>query len=114
MNPMDDKLNRLKFARINLEAQVKVTFSGVDARRQLLSDNISTGGLFIVTDQPKAIGTVLKFEFIVRDGGPTIEGSGVVRWVENHPQKPKGMGIKFVDLNEAGREEIKVVLKRKT
>ena len=107
---MDEKRNRRQFARVNLHARIRVAFPGVDSRRQLLLENLSAGGLFIQTEQPKPIGTEFTFEFIARDGGPTIEGAGVVRWIESELGRPKGMGIHFLRLNEAGEKDIRELL----
>jgi uncharacterized protein (TIGR02266 family) len=105
--------NRRKFARVPLETKITVVFSDVDARRQLWIDNIGEGGLFIRSDQPKPIGSTIRFEFLVRDQGPKVAGTGVVQWVNRDPDGPPGMGIKFVELNETGRTEILEVLREK-
>lgn len=101
-NPPDD--NRRKFARIYLDSKVKVVFRETEQRNQLLSQNISEGGLFLTSDQLKPIGTKLHFEFRVQDGGETISGFGIVRWVESDPEKRKGMGIQFVEINAEGKK----------
>ncbi len=112
---MNSPADRRRFARIPLTARVRVMFSEEGARRQLLLENISADGLFLRADPPKPVGTRVKFEFLLRDGGEPILGLGVVRWVEENPGMPRGMGIQFLELNEAGRREIKAVLaSRKT
>lgn len=107
----DPPENRRKFARVSLETRVRIVLSGVDARRQLFIDNISEGGLFIRVDDPKPIGSKIRFEFLVRDQGPTISGLGLVQWVSRDPEGPPGMGIQFLELNEAGRTEIQEILR---
>ena len=102
--------NQRKFARVNLRATIRIVFSEVGARRQLLLDNLSAGGLFVRTKQPKPIGTRLTFEFSVRDGGNPILGTGVVKWIEKDPKKVPGMGIQFLELNEEGRLELTEML----
>lgn len=110
---MTDSPEKRRFARIDLDAQIKVAFPGTDARRQLLMENLSAGGLFIRTPQPKPIGTRLQFEFSVRDGGKPIVGAGIVRWIEPDPQKHPGMGIQFTELNEEGRRELSEILQNR-
>ncbi|MFH1263340.1 MAG: TIGR02266 family protein [Pseudomonadota bacterium] len=105
--------NRRKFPRIALETTLAIVFEGVSARRQRLVDNLGAGGLFLRTDHPKPVGTKIRFEFLVRDGGEKIAGSGIVQWVNNDPDGPPGMGIKFVELNDEGRKEILQVLKER-
>ena len=77
-------------------------------------DNLSAGGLFITTNDPRPVGTILQFEFSVRDGGVTIAGKGVVQWTEKDTEKKPGMGIKFLELNEEGRKELSALLKMKS
>lgn len=105
--------NRRKFARIYLDSKIKVVFRGSEQRDQLLLDNISEGGLFLASDQIKPIGTKLHFEFRVQDGGETISGLGIVRWIELDPTKRKGMGIQFVEINAVGKEIISKLFRQK-
>lgn len=108
MRPQD----RRKFARVPLETRVRIVLRGVDARRQHFVDNISEGGLFIRTDHPKPLGSKVRFEFLVRDNGPTVVGLGLVQWVNDGKDGSKGMGIKFLELNQAGEAEIREVLRQ--
>lgn len=105
--------NRRRFARIYLDSKVKVVFREAEQRNQLLSQNISEGGLFLQSDQLKPIGTKLHFEFRVQDGGETISGFGIVRWVESDPTRRKGMGIQFVEINPEGKKILSELFKKK-
>lgn len=74
-----------------------------DRLNALLSDythNISRGGMFIRTDQPCDVGTVLWFTIRAPVLPEPIELRGVVRWVVELRQagerRPAGMGIAFV------------------
>ncbi len=109
---MQSLSNRRGYPRVPLHAKLRIILPGVDERRQLLIDNLSKGGLFICTGEPRPVGTRLEFELFVRDGGPQIVGAGVVKWIETNPGKKQGMGIKFLELNEEGKEEILLVLKK--
>jgi uncharacterized protein (TIGR02266 family) len=75
-------------------------------RQQLLSNysvNISTGGLFLETDDPLPVDTPLALEFTLPSRQASISCAGKVAWV-NHPvllHKPEmasGMGVQFIDL----------------
>ena len=105
--------NRRRFARISLDTKVKVVFRGVEQRNQILLYNISEGGLFLATEQTKPIGSKLQFEFRVQDGGASITGVGIVRWIESNPQQRIGMGIQFIELNDEGRKVISELLRQK-
>ncbi|MEZ4705146.1 MAG: PilZ domain-containing protein [Bdellovibrionota bacterium] len=97
---------RRRFARISLESNVKILFQKEDQRDQVLLENLSEGGLFLLTEDPKPIGTKLNFEFRVKNQEESIKGTGIVKWVENDKNKRKGMGIQFLELNEAGKRII--------
>jgi c-di-GMP-binding flagellar brake protein YcgR len=105
--------NRRRFARIYLDSKVKVVFRETEQRNQLLLANISEGGLFLASEQLKPIGSKLHFEFRVQDGGDTISGYGIVRWIESDPEKRKGMGIQFVEINPEGQKIIAELFKKK-
>ena len=83
-----------------------MVFREEEQRNLMILQNLSEGGLFLESDVLKPIGTLLDFEFRVQDGGLPIIGKGIVRWLEEDPTHRKGMGIKFVELNDEGREVI--------
>jgi Tfp pilus assembly protein PilZ len=94
--------NRRKFVRIALDSKVKVVYRGAGQRDQILMENISEQGLFLASEQIKPIGTKLHFEFRVQNSDEIITGLGIVRWIESDPNKRKGMGIQFIEINPAG------------
>jgi type IV pilus assembly protein PilZ len=71
-------------------------------------------GIFIQTVNPHPPGTLLNLHFRPPGGGPQIDVEGRVIWV-NPPRKHDsinpGMGIQFVDLTPAQREQIKVLVR---
>jgi len=88
--------------RIGVRLEVRY---GTD-RQHLLNNysvNISTGGLFLETDDPLPVDTPLALEFTLPSRKSSISCSGRVAWV-NHPvllHKPEmasGMGVQFIDL----------------
>jgi uncharacterized protein (TIGR02266 family) len=80
-----------------------------------LADNISEGGLFVATPDPKPIGTPIALRFrLEEDAGPEIAVNGEVRWVRESrmgPDAPAGMGIRFLDLADADRRRIEQFVK---
>src|SRR5438105_4218549 len=84
--------------------RIKLKYPDVDTFIQKYAVNISRGGIFIATKQPKAVGTALKFEFQLADGGAVIRGEGVVQWTREYdpaqPAKAHGMGVRFTRLDE--------------
>ncbi len=85
--------------------RIKLKYQDVETFIQKYAVNISKGGIFIATKTPKAVGTPLRFEFVLADTGATavIRGEGAVQWVKEfdatQPQKAHGMGIKFTKLD---------------
>ncbi len=77
------------------------------------SSNLSESGIFVKSQDPKPIGTVLSFEFKLKDDSPPVHGLGEVAWVRNEdrgPDKPKGMGIRFQEMDERSRELVRTAV----
>lgn len=79
--------------------------------------NISRGGIFVSTREPKPVGTALRFEFQLADGSPIIRGEGSVVWVKPYdpgqPAKTHGMGVRFSRLDGESRRVVERVLEWK-
>ena len=75
--------------------------------------DLSAMGIFIQTSEPLPPGTLLNLRF-QPPGGAQLDVEGRVIWV-NPPRKHDsinpGMGIQFVDLTAAQREQIKVLVR---
>jgi molecular chaperone DnaK len=84
---------------------VKLAHKGVDEFASKYATNLSDGGMFIRTREPKAIGTELNFKVEIADGQRVLQGIAVVRWTraENDPNGPPGMGLEFLQLDPASR-----------
>jgi len=71
------------------------------------SHDVSRGGIFIKTPSPFLPGTLLKFEIRIADDKPMLQGVGRVVWKREAagagPDKPAGMGVKFIKVDEASR-----------
>jgi len=87
------------------EANIQVRY-GNDAINTLenYSIDISSGGLFIKTEEPLDIDENLCLEFTLENSKREISCSAEVAWVNspNNPTKstlPPGMGIRFVDIS---------------
>jgi type IV pilus assembly protein PilZ len=75
--------------------------------------DLSAMGIFIQTSDPHPPGTLLNLRF-QPPGGAQVDVEGRVIWV-NPPRKHDsinpGMGVQFVDLTPAQREQIKVLVR---
>ena len=56
--------------------------------------NVSQGGLFIETEETRAVGALARLDFLVREG--EIRANAVVR----HIKAGEGLGVKFTALHE--------------
>jgi molecular chaperone DnaK len=85
--------------------RIKLKYPDVETFIQKYAVNISRGGIFIATKQPKPVGTFVRFEFLLSDAPTTsiIRGEGQVQWTKEFdpalPNKAHGMGVKFTRLD---------------
>lgn len=61
--------------------------------------NISRGGIFIASDTPIPLDTLLNIRFRLPDKKSEVEALGVVRWISSDLANP-GIGVQFVKLKE--------------
>ncbi len=77
------------------------------------SCDISRGGVFIKAKKPLAVGTLLKFEFMLQDESTLIHGVGRVVWrreeADASHEDPAGMGIKFIKMDAASRAVVEKI-----
>jgi uncharacterized protein (TIGR02266 family) len=78
------------------------------------SMDISGGGVFIKAKKPLAVGTLLKFEFVLQDQSTLIHGVGRVVWrreeAEATDDNPAGMGIKFIKMDPESRSIVQRIV----
>ena len=89
-----------KDKRANVQLKVRYKSATVDEFIEQYSVDISRGGIFIKQKTPMPIGTLLKFEFQLKDESRLIHGVGRVVWRrEEGGVEPAGMGIKFIKMD---------------
>jgi uncharacterized protein (TIGR02266 family) len=80
------------------------------------SENISEGGIFITTEHPLPIGTLLVLRFRISEGDEPFEIEGEVRWVNPPAQGRKvlnpGMGVRFNDVTDEQKLLLREVVRR--
>ncbi len=109
---VDDRISN----RVPLERQVEMRFEDFDGFMTECSMNISATGMFIGCDQPQPAGSVLDFTFALDDGDQLIRGYGEVMWARRRadgPERPAGMGIRFLHLDAESRELIRWTVTRR-
>jgi uncharacterized protein (TIGR02266 family) len=71
--------------------------------------NLSTGGFFVATHILQEIGERFRFTIRLPETNRVVRGTAEVRWhrpMDEGPEAPAGMGIRFVELEEGSQEAI--------
>ena len=93
--PTPSTTNRRRYPRAPLSLLVQFRFNTVQEFLMEYATNLSFGGMFIRTTEPREIGTLIYFQFTLKDGSKLIEGLG--RVVHS---STSGMGVEFVSVLE--------------
>ena len=100
------KDKRAKVVSLN----VRYKSATVDEFIENHSHDVSKGGIFVKTPTPFPAGTLLKFEIRLAGDKSVISGVGRVVWKREPTQassdKPAGMGVKFIKIDDASRAVI--------
>ena len=94
---------------VRVPISLNVKFESRGEVRECLMTNLSAGDLFVATESPLPTGTPLNVRIRVERTGEEIELPGEVVSVEvsaNLAEEERGMGIRFVNLDEAQREQV--------
>ncbi len=88
--------------RAPLNVLVQFRFDTFDEFLAEYSMNISPGGIFICTEEPREEGAIIYLQFALRDGSKLIEGMGKVVRVNppGNARGPSGMGIEFTNFDD--------------
>jgi len=116
---MDDEKpdnERRRYPRVPLSLLIQYRFDTLEDFLAEYSTNISIGGMFVRTDQPREVGSLIYLQFYLRDGAKLIEGLGrVVRVSEPGPDDEStacGMGIEFVNFGEESMKLIQRIIEK--
>ena len=104
----------LETRRVPLEREVVLEFEHFSSFISEYSANISLGGMFVKTDEPHLPDTVFRFEIRLADDAPLIAGLAKVLWVREEADgvdRPTGMGVRFLQLEEEGRGLIEQIVR---
>ena len=97
--------------------RIRLRFASFDALIDKFAPNVTRGGVFIASRTPLPIGSTFAFEIQLAGGEVALAGDGKVTWVKAFdpaaPQKPHGMGVQFLRLDNPSRELLNKILARK-
>jgi len=101
----ESPVDRRRSPRANLI--VKVDYATVDELFSEFTRDVNEGGVFIETESPRELGSIVELRFSLPGCDEVIETPGtVVRVVEGSAGEAAGMAIEFDDLGDAARTQI--------
>jgi uncharacterized protein (TIGR02266 family) len=105
----------IKSRRIDLEREIAIRVPRFETFVTEYSANLSTTGMFIVSTKPLPPATTFHFEFSVADDWKLIRGTARVVWTrykQEGPERPPGMGVKFLELDAESRRLIRWIVEK--
>ena len=103
-----------KDKRTLLSLKIRYKSATLEDFMERYSNDVSRGGVFIKSRKPLAVGTLLKFEFLLQDQSSVIHGVGRVVWkreeAEGDSDNPAGMGIKFIKMDPTCRSLVAQII----
>ena len=110
-----DATDKRRYPRAELSLLVQYRFDSFDEFLSEYSGDMSTGGMFIRTEDPRPIGSMIYLQFALKDGSKLIEGLGrVVHVTEVGTDRTPGMGVEFVSFDEESIELIEEIVADRT
>lgn len=81
----------------------KVRRKGGDQEEVLFTDDLSEGGIFLKSETPPFVGTIVELEISIPNNDKLIEVKGEVAW----RLEGKGCGVRFMRITQAQRKMIR-------
>ena len=94
---------------------IQVNYHAVDNFLRDFADDLSTGGMFIATQEPPEPGTQLILEFMLPRCNYPIRVKAKVMWSRTKltsTDQIRGMGVKFIDLSASAEDKINAIVKK--
>ena len=107
---------RRRHERVPLSLLVQYRLNTFEDFLAEYSADISVGGMFIRTTEPREEGSMIYLQFWLNDGSKLIEGLGKVVRVNppgGDPKRVAGMGVEFVNFDEASMALILEIIESK-
>lgn len=92
---------------------VRIEYATVDALFSDFTANINEGGVFIETDTPAPLDSIVQIQFsLPGTGTPVKTRARVVRITDGSGHEPQGMGLEFDDLDSSARSAINALVQQ--
>jgi molecular chaperone DnaK len=101
--------------RAPVDLQVRLSFGTIDDFIERYAVNVSRGGVFVRTLEPRPPGTPVNLDLQLADGVGVIKGQGVVVWTgapsaPGEPERGPGMGIRFTELDAESQALVELIV----
>ena len=100
--------NSRKHKRVPLNLLVQVRIDNFSTFMDEHAINISAGGMYLHTENPRPLNSMIYFQFALTEGTSLIEGLGRVVRTE-----VKGMGIEFVGMEDRSKALIDHIIQQR-
>jgi molecular chaperone DnaK len=102
-------------ARVDAQLRMRLAYGSVDEFVHRYALNISRGGIFVRTLEPRPPGTDVTLDVSLGSGDQVIRGKGIVRWTSapsgpGEPHREPGMGIRFTELSIDSRSLVERIV----
>ena len=98
-----------------VRVRLKHTDAGTFVQR--FAANVTRGGIFLASRDPRPVGVLVRFEVTLVDGSVMLAGQGRVAWVKPYdaaePSRAHGMGVQFTELERGSKAMLDRLLDRK-
>jgi type IV pilus assembly protein PilZ len=107
-------VERRRYPRVPLNLLIQFRFDTFEEFLSEYASDISEGGMFIRSDEPREEGSMVYLQFALKDGTMLIEGLGrVVRLNPGGGPAPQGIGVEFVNFDEDSKALIQAIVAEK-
>ncbi len=110
----DQPADRRTAPRVAATFRIRLGYPDLDAFVDGYAANISKGGIFVPTKQPRDKGAEVRFELLLKDGSTAVSGVGRVAWTKPFdaakPAERYGMGVEFTTLEGSSEEVVRKAL----
>jgi uncharacterized protein (TIGR02266 family) len=86
--------------RVPVSMLVQYRFATLEDFVAEYSVDLSATGIFVRTDQPRKVGSMVYLQMTLKDGSKLIEGFGRVARVGKDSRGHDGMGIQFISFDD--------------
>ena len=110
----DQPADRRAAPRVAATFRIRLGYSDISSFVDGYAANISKGGIFVPTKQPRDKGAEVRFELLLKDGSTAVSGVGRVAWTKPfdaaRPAERYGMGVEFTTLEGSSEEVVRQAL----